>query len=61
LAGVWGEAFVARKFEEVPVPAQQCVGADHVQGVSPATAQAGQHKQEQSVVAMESRPLVAAL
>ena len=46
--------------EEVSMPAQQRLGADHVQGVSPSAGQSGQGEEEHAVVAVEPRPLDAA-
>lgn len=43
------------KLEEIPMPAQQHLGIDHVQGVPPPAAQPGQDEQEQAVIAVDPR------
>jgi hypothetical protein len=43
--------------EQIPMPAQQRLGADHVHGVSPSTGQSGEGEQQQPVVAVQSGPI----
>ena len=43
--------------EQVPMPAQQRLGTDHMQCVAPAASQPGQEEQEQTVVAVQPRSL----
>ncbi len=42
--------------EQIPMPAQQGLGTNHAQGVSPSTVQSGEREKHQAVVAVESRP-----
>lgn len=41
--------------QEIPMPAQQRLGLDYLQGVSPSAAQPGQDEQEQAVIAVDPR------